>query len=371
MTDWHESPDGPPDEAPGRSPDDAPWTAADDRDRPPSDGMGPAAPDGEPREASARPPHRPVFALAGRAAPGLYVAGWLLSAVGLGLILVAILAARGTGPAGLVLFVAGTVALTLGLVAASGAQAFQRRADGLAYPGPSPFLVFGADFALVNLVYAPIFLVGRQTGLLGASTPAGVLVSILVSTLVYVALLRLLVVGTGGLSWRAMGVHRPDGATVRDLAMGVSTAVPVYLGTLILAVLLSSLLRTAPESPVPLTRDPIGLGLDLLAAAVLAPLGEELFFRGFATTAWLRAMGPSRAIVRGALFFALVHVINVSGTTFDEALARAVIAFVTRLPVALALGQLYVARRSLYASFALHATFNALGLVLGALAGSR
>ncbi|MER3444371.1 MAG: hypothetical protein C4333_09755, partial [Meiothermus sp.] len=45
-------------------------------------------------------------------------------------------------------------------------------------------------------------------------------------------------------------------------------------------------------------------------------------------------MGPTAAIVRGALFFAIAHVLTVGGDTFGEGLERAVFAFVVRLPVA-------------------------------------
>lgn len=314
-------------------------------------------------------PSRPVSSLEGRAAPGLYLAGWLLSGLGLATVVVAFLSAGRMGVVGLVLLLGGFLALALGLVAAAGAQGLQRRADGLtAYPGPSPFLVFGAAFVVVNLAYAPLFLAGEASHLLDPTSPAGVLVSILLSALIYIALIRLLVVGPGGLRWGDMGVHRPDATTARDVGLGVATALPVYVGTLLLAVVLAGLVRTVPESPIPMATDPGGILLDLVAAALLAPLGEELFFRGFATTAWWRTMGAERAVVRGALFFALVHVISVGGATFDEGVARAVIAFATRLPVALALGQLYIRRRSLYATVSLHATFNTLGVLLALLA---
>ena len=86
--------------------------------------------------------------------------------------------------------------------------------------------------------------------------------------------------------------------------------------------------------------------LSLLAAAVLAPISEELFYRGFATTAWLRSYGPTRAIVQGGLFFAFVHVLTLGGPDFDHAAKTALVAFVARIPVALALGWLFVRRGS-------------------------
>jgi membrane protease YdiL (CAAX protease family) len=45
-----------------------------------------------------------------------------------------------------------------------------------------------------------------------------------------------------------------------------------------------------------------------------------------------------------------------------------VVGFTTRLPVALALGWLFVARRSIWAPLGLHIAFNAILLVIGELA---
>jgi membrane protease YdiL (CAAX protease family) len=71
-------------------------------------------------------------------------------------------------------------------------------------------------------------------------------------------------------------------------------------------------------------------------------------------------VGPS-----GALFFAVVHVLTISGGTAGEALSLALIGFVTRIPVALALGWLFLRRGSIWAPIGLHAAFNAILLILG------
>jgi len=78
----------------------------------------------------------------------------------------------------------------------------------------------------------------------------------------------------------------------------------------------------------------------------------------------VRGIGARRGIVRGALFFALVHILTVSGGTAGEAIQLAIIGFTTRVPVALALGWLFVRRGSIWASFGLHASFNAILLIL-------
>ena len=132
--------------------------------------------------------------------------------------------------------------------------------------------------------------------------------------------------------------------------------------------MLSRFVPEMPESPLPPTGETVGFALQLLAGAVIAPFGEELLFRGLATTAWVRDLGPTRGILRAAMLFAFAHVIGITGTTAGSAFALAAVAFLGRVPVALALGWLFVRRGSLWASFGLHATYNAILLTLAELA---
>ena len=94
--------------------------------------------------------------------------------------------------------------------------------------------------------------------------------------------------------------------------------------------------------------------------------GEEIFYRGFATTAWARGIGPTAAIVRGGLFFALAHVLTIGGADFGHAAQAALVAFIARIPVGLALGWIFLRRGSLTAAIALHATFNAALVLIAA-----
>jgi membrane protease YdiL (CAAX protease family) len=140
----------------------------------------------------------------------------------------------------------------------------------------------------------------------------------------------------------------------------------VIVLTTIVGLILSPLLPL-PDSPLPPSGGGGGLAFNFVAAAIMAPIGEETFFRGFATTAWTRSVSIRAGILRAAIFFAAVHVLTVGGTDFADAAGRALFAFTTRLPVAIVLGVLFVRRGSLVAPIALHATFNGL-LVL--IAGS-
>lgn len=309
-----------------------------------------------------------TFSLEGRRAPGLYLVGWLGTVLGLPIFLVAFLS--GVAQTGrIVLLVIGAALLGLGLVAASGAQALDRRdrAD-LAYRGPSPFLVFAASVPLAILATLPIALAGADP-----DAPTVTLVAVLLTAAIWLGLVGSTVVGPGALTWREIApgfVGAAPGRIAADAAVGVAWAIPVILVTAILGAILVGILGAAPEPPIRVPRDGVGLVLSLLAAAVVAPVSEELFYRGFATTAWARSYGATRGIIEGALFFAFVHVLTLSGADFGSAARAALVAFLARIPVALALGWVFVRRGSLPASIGLHATFNGLLVLLAFWASS-
>ncbi|MFL5686206.1 MAG: CPBP family intramembrane glutamic endopeptidase [Chloroflexota bacterium] len=317
-------------------------------------------------------PERPTrlgtstFTIEGRAAPGLFVLGWLATIAGLGAIVVAVMS--GSGTAGSLLIFAGLVVLSIGLVAGAGGQAIERRARAAQpYTGPSPFLVFLAGIPISGVL---LIVAGLLFGLLRIPVegPLGRLASVLLQALVYIGLIRLLVVDSGALSWTAMGITRPRLPSLRDMGMGALTALPVIVATVPVAALVTRFLPVAPESPLPPAGDTPGFVVNLVAGAIVAPISEEMMFRGFATTAWMRGMGRWRGVVRGALFFAVVHVLTISGVDARQAVGVAVAAFVGRIPVAFALGWLFQRTGTIWASLGLHATFNAILLIIAEVA---
>ena len=76
------------------------------------------------------------------------------------------------------------------------------------------------------------------------------------------------------------------------------------------------------------------------------------------------------AIVRSAVFFAFVHILTLGAAT-DEASAQAVIAFVVRLPIAVALAWAFLRRGSLFAPIGLHAAYNGILMLIAEAARSR
>lgn len=292
--------------------------------------------------------------------------GWLATLVGLVAIVVALLSGGSTAAA--ILLTVGLAVLSIGLVAGAGAQGIERRSRAdRPYAGPSPFLVFAASVPVSLLA---VVILGIPLTIVGVAVdgPVGRLASVALQALVYVGLIRLLIVDAGVLSWAAMGVRRFDRAALGELAAGALWAGPVIFATWIVAAVLYLLFPVTPVSPLPPAGEAVGFALNLVAGAIIAPVGEELLFRAFATTAWARALGERRALIRGALFFALVHVLNIGGASAGEALSLALVGFAARIPVALALGWLFLRRRSVWAPIGLHAAFNAILLIVGELA---
>jgi membrane protease YdiL (CAAX protease family) len=343
-------------------------------------------------------PPRTIHSLEGRASPRLYAVGWLLSLVGLGT-LIAIIAAGYfgitggiSGLAAVSVFELALALLSVGLVAASLAQSSQRRADGWQdYFGPSPFLVV---LAWLSLSLAAELVVVAALDLVGISLATSVetLLVLLLNLGCYVALVHVVAVRPGALSWRDIVRPRrlaPDpsdwsfsnpwrsapaeepgtGAKAigGDIALGLGLAIPGLVATLIFAGILAAILgvqSTDVSEPIPTLFPGWDLWITLLSLAVVAPIGEEIFFRGFATNAWARSLKRNDAIIRAAVFFACIHIINLVGAVDTDVLIRAaILAVAARIPVGWLLAWIYTRRRSIFASMALHGAYNG-GLVL-------
>jgi membrane protease YdiL (CAAX protease family) len=333
---------------------------------------GPAEPDDmddtddPPAEASApEPPTRTLgltaFTMDGRRAPALFVVGWLATLLGVGFVAIRMLGV--VGGVGLVLWYGGLALATIGLVLLGGSQAVERRAAGAAYAGPSPLIVLLAVLAATQVAG---LVVGLPLSLIGASIPrpVGDLIAVSLQALVVVGVVGLMVVGADALRWSEMGLRGGRGSALASFLGGAVFAGPIILITAVVTVIAVQLAGVAPASPLPPTGTPDGLVLHLLAGAVIAPFAEELLFRGFALTAWRRAVGDRAAIIRSSVVFVLAHVLTVGGDSFGTGLSLAFVAGVARIPVALALGWLFTRTGSLWAPIGLHAAYNAILIVI-------
>lgn len=223
--------------------------------------------------------------------------------------------------------------------------------------------MFGASIPIAYLGAVLVGIVLEALGA-GASRPIAELLLVTIQAAAYIAVIALLVVGSGALTWQEIGYRPGLRRAIEDLGWGAVFAGPVVGLTVVLTAILVGILKVVPENPLPPTGETSGLLLHLLAGAVVAPIAEETLFRGVATTAWVRSLGVRQGIVRAALFFALAHVLLIGGSTVGEGLAIAFVAFAGRLPVALVLGWVFVRRGSIYASIGLHGAFNGFLLVL-------
>jgi membrane protease YdiL (CAAX protease family) len=285
--------------------------------------------------------------------------------MGLGIVLIGVLSSSDLRA---FVLVGGLVVLSIGLVAGAGSQGIERRVKGeLPYQGPSPLLVFAASIAVslvaIVIIAIPLVLVG-----IPVDGPVGLFASLAIQTLVYAGLIRLLVVDAGALSWRDMGLSRLGRRAVLEMGGGALWALPVIVITIPISYVLVDAFKVTPSSPLPPTGDATGFILEFIAGAIIAPFGEELLFRGLATTAWARSLGARQGLIRGAVIFALAHVLTTSGATAGPAFGLAVIGFATRLPIAFALGWLFLRRGTLWAPIGLHMAFNGILLIAGEVA---
>jgi uncharacterized protein len=322
---------------------------------------GQPASDAPPGAPAARAPGLFRFSIEGRRAPGLFVGGWLLTVLGAGLAVIGILSGADLAPE--ILLVLGLALLSVGLVLLGGSQSIERRAAGEAYAGPSPVLLFAAIVTITLVVGAVL---GGLLSLLNVTLdkPVGDLFVVALQALVFVGVVRLMVVSPGAISWADMGLRRPPAVALSGLLTGAAFAIPVVFVTGLVASVLVPLIGQTPPSPLPPTGTAAGLGLHLVAGAGIAPLAEEIVFRGAALTAWLRTRGPRSAILRSSLLFAAAHALGIGGSSFGEAFGLAVVASVARLPVALALGWIYTRTGTLWSSIGLHGAFNAILIVV-------
>jgi membrane protease YdiL (CAAX protease family) len=252
----------------------------------------------------------------------------------------------------LLLLAAGGLALIVGLVLNTVRALIVRASLPLGrYRGPAVFVL---------LMQAII--VGVVVSLLAASTAiaifnggdlsvGGTLVQL---TSTQVGLLAV----TGGLvvAPRALAGLRllPISHAWRSAAIGLVLAIPAWLGVTLLANLSAAVLKalgvqqdTGIVDTVMQRGDPTVI---VLAVVLVAPIAEELFFRGVVYNAWEREHGTWFAVFGSAALFALIH-----GSIF-------LLLPIFILGVGLAL--LYRSTRSLPATMLMHAGFNAVTVTI-------
>jgi membrane protease YdiL (CAAX protease family) len=217
----------------------------------------------------------------------------------------------------------------------------------------------------IQIVLSIVF--ALPIGLIGVSVthPPGFFLASIALFVAYVVVVWLFGLRTSALTWADLfGPGRPSaGRLLRDVGAGVFATILLWPITTTLLVVLSLILDSNAAEIVPPPGSAADVVLLTLGAAILVPVGEELLFRGYAVTAWLKDLGPRSALIRSTVFFAFAHIVNLQTETFDQGLRQAVLTVVVIAPVGIVLGWLFL-RRGIVAAIAGHVTFNLIAVVL-------
>jgi len=285
-------------------------------------------------------------------------------------------AAQATPPVSGVLLMAALLLLMFGFASAAGYQVVARRQrPAHLFRGPSPLLVFGFELIVVNIASVLLAIVGVP---ISDSGPAFMVASVVLFA-GYLFVVWLFGFRTGALDLRGIGLPLGAGAGrwLADIGVGAATMLAVAVLAGLWGALIALLLGTTAPEVVPIPTTGLDIVFVVLGACILIPIGEELFFRGYTVTAWLRDLGERSALIRSTIFFAAIHILNITvdpnaGSAIDGA-KQALLEFLVIAPVGFALGWLFI-RRGLVAAIAGHAAFNTFGvliLVLAQLAPSQ
>jgi membrane protease YdiL (CAAX protease family) len=234
-----------------------------------------------------------------------------------------------------------------------------RRRRGLPpgrYRGPSVVLLLAFGVLLATAATLP-FTADVNAVLLGEGEPslAGAVVLITSTQLALIVVTWAFVLRPRAIAYAMPLVGRSG--RLRALAVGAGWGVVAWFGASILTYAIVVLLeRVGLEPDQQAVERAIGFlepWLIVASVVILAPIAEELFFRGVAFNAWFRERGRRFAYIGSAALFAVIHA-----------------SLVSLLPIfllGLALAWVYRRTRSMIAPIAMHATFNGISIAIALL----
>jgi hypothetical protein len=202
--------------------------------------------------------------------------------------------------------------------------------------------------ALVAATAVQVPFVGDVGALLFGDGEMSVLAAVVLLTSTQAALLLvswLFVFRPNALAGLPHSLGRGAGAAVRA---GLLWGVVAWFGSTLLLGVIVLLLQAIGIDPEPQTAELAVANLDpwivIPAVVILAPIAEEIFFRGVVFNAWLREGGRRWAFIGSSLLFAAIHL----------SLASLVPIFA----LGLALAWVYDRTRNLLAPIVMHAVVN-------------
>jgi membrane protease YdiL (CAAX protease family) len=250
----------------------------------------------------------------------------------------------------------GALAFVAGIVYAAVRQIRIRRVlPPSRYRGPSVILLLALVLVVVTLLTTPFG--ADATALLdgvGELSDLGAIVLLLSTQVALLLVAWLFVFRPNALA----GLPSfPGKEPMRAVASGIGLGIVAWFVTTLLLNGVAMLMEAVGLEPEPQAAEQaLGLldpWLVVLAIVILAPIAEELFFRGVVYNAWLREGGPRWALIGSAILFAVIH-----------------LSLVTLLPIfvlGLALAWLYRRSGTLLAPIAMHMTVNGITVVLALL----
>lgn len=255
-----------------------------------------------------------------------------------------------------VLGAVGAALLLAGLIYALARQLHRRRVlPATRYRGPSIVLQLALAIVLATVATLP-FMTDAAALVLGEGelslTGAIVLLTSTQAALLVVSWIFVFRPRAVAFALPLFGSDR-----MRALAAGVGWGVVAWLVasavTLAMVALFERLGLPAEPQPAEQAIATLEPWLVILAIVVLAPVAEEVFFRGVAFNAWLAERGRRFAYIGSALLFAAIH--------------TSLISLLPIFGLGLALAWVYRRTRSLVAPIAMHATVNGISVTLALL----
>jgi len=148
-----------------------------------------------------------------------------------------------------------------------------------------------------------------------------------------------------GTGWSSLGLRPLDGELIW---LPFVTAVIAYFGTIVYGAIITVLGATPEQDVDQLFDSRVVLPLTAVATIIVAPLAEELFFRGFVFAGFIRYVGANGAMAASGLLFALFHVSDAQSAFLVPPFAVIGVLF----------AWLYYRTGSLWASVLSHFLFN-------------
>jgi membrane protease YdiL (CAAX protease family) len=235
------------------------------------------------------------------------------------------------------------------------------------YRGPSILVMLGLVLVLTSIL--SIFAVTDAIAIFEGEGRPSVGGSLLLLTATQLSLL--VVAGLLVVLPRALEGSPPlaGRSPLRALGLGLGVGAAGWLGSsalLVAIVAFLTMIGLAPATqPVEQALEVVDPVVLVVALVLVAPVAEEVFFRGVAYAAWLRERGRTFALVGSSALFAVVHF-----TPADAALGAVAAAALMAVPIfalGLALAWLYSITQSLLAAIVMHATVNGISVLLGLL----